>query len=182
MTRGLFVTMASLLFLLATQAAAAPGDVRIWASKRSATTDGQVEVHATPAQVYAAITNYSRWTVLFSDVKSVAVKRGGPRDAEVRFTSRSMGHEVTIKFDNEPDRVVRFKLTDGPSGARARGEFVLEALGTERTRISGSLYMDVEGVAGWFVTDKRIRQTREKKLRADLADLGKAFPARSVSR
>lgn len=85
-----------------------------------------------------------------------------------------MGHEVTVHFENEDNRVVRSRLVDGPPGARARGEYLLEPAG-ERTLVRATLYMDVKGVAGWFVTDARVRRMRETKLATDLRDLARRW-------
>ena len=150
-------------------------------SRRDATSEAIVDVRATPATVYAAVTDYSRWPGLFRDVARVKVENPDRERGEVRFESRALGHEVTIRFDNRYQRVVRFRLVDGPPGARATGEYVLEDLGDGRTRVRASLYMDVVGAAGWLVTDGQIRRRRERKLRSDLADLVARFAPRPVA-
>ena len=157
--------------------ALAEGPVQIWKGKRSATTEGTVVLAATPAEVYRAVTEYAQWKTLFSDVTSVRVRSGGGRrDATVEFRSRALGHQVTVRFDNDDGRVIRFQLIDGPPGARAWGEYVLEPRdGGRQTAIRATLYMDVKGAVGWLVTDNSIRRKREAKLRADLEDLAHRF-------
>lgn len=147
-----------------------PPRVRIWPGGAAATTQGTALVDAPPAVVYATITAYAEWRLLFSDVDTVQVKSGGGRDATVQFRSRAMGHSVTVRFDNEEGRVIRFRLSDGPPGARARGEYVLEPSGTG-TLVRATLYMDVKGMAGWFVSDGRVTRMRDEKLSSDLRDL-----------
>jgi len=172
-TRALLFAAAALL--AATVAGANTSKVEFHKSKRSATSEASVELRGTPEQIYTAITNYREWPALLTDVEWVKVKSGGRQDAEVRFASRSMGHEVTLKFANETNRVVRFRLTDGPHGAAAAGDYRLVPVSDTITRVDGTLYMDVTGAAGWFVTDNKIRKMREGKLRRDLEDLTKRF-------
>lgn len=137
---------------------------------------GTIEVDAAPADVYALITDYTAWRRFLTDIVSVSVTSGGRRDAVVRMESRALGHEATLRFDNAPDKAIRFTLIDGPRGARASGEYSLVSInqGT-RTRIQAKLYMDVVGVVAIFVTDARIRNMRQAKLRADLEDVSRWF-------
>jgi uncharacterized membrane protein len=135
---------------------------------------GTITVDAPAPDVYALITDYAQWRKVLTDIASVKVESGGQRDARVRMESRALEHEVTIAFDNDPDRAVRFKLVDGPRGARATGEYLLIGIdGGKRTRVEATLYMDVVGGVGIFVTDKKIRKMRQAKLRADLEDVAR---------
>ena len=133
-----------------------------------------ITVDAPPGDVYVLITDYAQWRKFLTDVTYVKVETGGRRDARVRMESRALEHKVTIAFDNDPDKAVRFKLVDGPPGARATGEYLLVGIdGGKRTRIDATLYMDVVGVTGIFVTDKKIRKMRQAKLRTDLEDVAR---------
>jgi len=144
------------------------------------TTEGTITVDATPAEVYALVTDYAGWPSVLSDVTSVKVERGGRRDARVRFHSRALDHTVTIQFDNQPDRVVRFVGVEGPPGGRARGAYVLEPLdGGRRTKVTASLYLDVVGIGSLFVSDAKLRGAREAKLRADLNDVARRLTRRA---
>jgi ribosome-associated toxin RatA of RatAB toxin-antitoxin module len=135
-------------------------------------TEATITVDASPSQVYALVTDYARWPALLSDVRSVTVERG-PRDhARVRFSSKILAHEVTVQFDNVPDRLIRFVGVEGPPGGRARGTYVLEPVdGGRRTRVTASLYLEVVGAPSLFVRDAKVRTMREAKLRADLTDV-----------
>jgi len=140
-------------------------------NKPSHITEATVVVDASPAQIYALVIDYSRWPTIFTDVASVHVERGGPRDGRVQFRSRILDHEVTLQFDNDPDRAIRFHGVDGPPGGRASGSYVLEPLdGGRRTKVVASLYLDVVGVPSLFVRDSALARMREDKLRADLTD------------
>jgi uncharacterized membrane protein len=139
------------------------------------TTEATVDVDAPPAVVYALVTDYARWPQLLGDVRSVKVERGGPRDARVKFRSEILDHTVTVLFDNDPDRSIKFIGVEGPPGGRARGSYLLEPIdGGRRTRVHASLFLDVVGPAGVFVTDSKLRRMREAKLRADLTDVAAA--------
>jgi ribosome-associated toxin RatA of RatAB toxin-antitoxin module len=146
------------------------------------TTEATIVVDAPPAAVYALVTDYAGWTSFLTDVSDVKVERGSRRDARVRFHSHAIDHTVTVQFDNEPDRVIKFVGIEGPPGGRASGTYVLEPLdGGQRTRITASLYLDVVGVAGVFVSDAKIRRMRDAKLRADLNDLVRRLAARPAA-
>lgn len=168
--------MLALIVGLLVTAGAAPARADEWTLVElgGAQTLGIVEVNAPPSAVYALMTNYQGWPAVLTDVKSAAVKAGGRADARVRFSSRAMKHAVTVQFDNEPDVAVRFRLVDGPSGARATGEYLLDPIdGGRRTRIRVTLYMNVVGVPAWFVRDSTVRAMRQRKLRTDLQDLAR---------
>jgi uncharacterized membrane protein len=139
-------------------------------------TEATVDLDAPPDKVYAAMTNYDRWQTFLTDVKSLHVLSGGRENAKVRTESRSLGSEVTIAFQNIPNKAMRFTLIDGPPGARGSGELVLVPLDNgARTRVRAMLYLEVVGLPGWFVSDSRLRTARQGKLRQDLTDLGRAF-------
>jgi hypothetical protein len=166
----------ALVCLLFAADAAAESPVRIWKGKKSATTEGVVVLATSPAEVYRVVTDYAQWKTLFFDVTSVRVKSGGRRDATVEFESKALGHEVTVRFDNTEGRVIHFQLVEGPPGARAWGEYVLEPSdGGRKTTVRATLYMDVVGAMAWVVTDDSIRKKRERKLRSDLEDLAHRF-------
>jgi uncharacterized protein YndB with AHSA1/START domain len=130
-------------------------------------TSAVVTVDAPPHAIYEEVTDYAHWPQFLTDVTSANVEGGGRRDAKVRFRSKALGHEVAVKFDNEPDHVIRFTSVDAPPGAHARGEYVLEPIdGGKRTRLTATLYLDVGGPGGWFID---VRARRRAKVAADLA-------------
>ncbi|HEY1555863.1 MAG TPA: SRPBCC family protein [Kofleriaceae bacterium] len=164
---------------LAALAGAAPAvhadDVTI-ADEAHHVTSGTVTLDASPAEVYRAVTDYAHWRALLGDVLSVRVERGGPRDAKVWFRSRILGHEFALQFDNVADREIRFRAVEGPPGAHATGDYVLEPIdGGKRTRVTAHLYIDVSGVASIVYRDAKVRRMRRDKLEADLADTARHF-------
>lgn len=156
-------------------ARAAPAGERAAITERSKTvSNGVIIIDAPPADVYMLMTDYANWRRFLTDIRSVSIVSGGRRDARVTMSSRALDHEVTVAFDNSPDKLVRFRLVDGPRGARATGEYLLVPIDSgTRTRVEATLYMDVVGVVGVFVSDGKIRSMRQAKLRADLEDLAR---------
>lgn len=142
-------------------------------------TEATIIVDASPARIYEWVTDYARWPQILSDIKSVNVEAGGRRDAKVRFRSAALGHEVAVKFDNVENRLIRFHSVDAPPGAHASGTYDLDPLdGGTRTKVVASFYLDVGGVAGLFMSDKKLRGMRQAKLRADLGDVAARFASR----
>lgn len=165
------------LALVPTLAEARAGEVRVWDGRVAGTSEGTVTLGAPPSAVYEVATEYEKWERLFSDVSGVRVESGRRRDARVRFTSHAIGHTITVRFDNEEPRSVRFVLTEGPPGAEAWGRYVLSAGRAGRvTTVHATLYMNVAGIPGWFVSEAAKRRMRAKKLRVDLEDLAERFP------
>jgi uncharacterized membrane protein len=163
------------IVLLAIATVAARADSAATIKEESQTvTQGSIVIDAPASDVYALLTDYANWKRYLTDIATVKVKSGGGRDAVVEMKSRALEHTVTVKFDNTANKLVTFKLVDGPPGARAWGEYTLVPIGGgNQTRIDARLYMDVVGAAGIFVTDRRIRKMRQAKLRADLEDLAR---------
>jgi hypothetical protein len=157
-------------------AAASGGSALALTEKPGHVTEGVIRIDAPPADVYRLVTGYARWPAILSDVTSVAVERGGPEDARVRFHSRAIDDDVTVVFSNVRDRLIRFHGVEGPPGGRADGEYRLVPIdGGRRTLVTADVHFDVAGVVGWFVSDARIRGVRRLKLQRDLTDVARYF-------
>jgi carbon monoxide dehydrogenase subunit G len=139
-------------------------------------TEVTVTLDATPAQIYALVTDYTHWREVFSDITSVTVKSGGRRDAKVQFSSKALVFTVTVEFDNTPDQRISFRGIQGPPGGRAHGSYDLTPV-AGGTRVHAKLFMDVVGVPGLFIGDAKVRAMRQAKLRADITDVMRRFPA-----
>lgn len=165
------------LIVLSSVLSAAPARAEVAITERGGHwTEGTVTVAAPPSVVYALATDYARWRQRFSDIEAVTVLDGDRDDAKVRFRSRALEHTVTVQFDNVPDRALRFRGIAGPPGGRARGEYILQAVGGGCTRVIGRLYMDVVGLPGLFVREATVRALRQRKLAADLGDIARLAP------
>lgn len=143
-------------------------------------TEARVVIDASPDEIYDLVTSYRAWRTILSDILSVSVEGGDREHARVRFKSRALRNTVTVEFDNEPGRTIRFRGVKGPPGGRASGVYALVPLdnGT-RTEVVAQLYMDVVGAPGLLVREKTIRGMRRAKLRADLTDIDHYFRARA---
>jgi hypothetical protein len=143
-------------------------------------TEATVTIDASPSEIYRLVTDYARWPAVLSDVSAVRVE-GGRDNAKVQFRSRTLDQQVTVQFDNVPDRVIRFRGIKGPPGGRAGGEYRLEPIQAPnqpvRTRVTATLYLDVVGVPAWFVSDSTIEAMRRRKLERDMTDVLRRFPA-----
>ncbi len=173
---GLWLAAAVVLGCASEVRAKEPTAVTTWDTGDS-TCEGVVEVAAPPAAVYAAATDYAHWPTVLTDVTSVEVRSGGRDDAVVRFASRTLKHTVTVRFGNEVDRALRFRLTDGPPGTSASGEYLLEPLdGGRRTRVHARFMLHVGGIARLAVSSSTVRRMRVAKVVADLTDIARRFP------
>jgi uncharacterized membrane protein len=151
------------------------------------TTEARVVVDAPPSEVYAICTDYARWPTVLSDVRSVHIASGGRENAKVHIQSRAFDRQVTVVFDNVPDRSISFHgappQPGKPSALAARGQYLLTPIdGGKRTQVVATLYVDVKGAAAIFVRDSKIRRARQEKLRADWEDVARHFERRDVAR
>lgn len=152
-------------------AAPAFGQQLMLRERSSDVTEATMVVDAPPGTVYQLATDYRRWPLLFSDIRSVAVIGGDREHARVRFRSRAIDREVTVQFDNIPDRLIRFAAVRGSRAGRARGEYILTPVdGGRRTLVTARLFIKVVGPAKLFVSASDARTMRQRKLRADLTD------------
>ncbi len=178
---GMLATLGSIPGVAPAQPVVAPEKAEI-RERPDHVSFGVITVDAPPAEVYAVITHYAAWESVFSDVVWLRVVRGGRDDAVVKLRTKSLGNEATVQFENLPDQELRFRLIGGPPGARARGAYRLVPIDDgQRTRIEATLYMDVVGVPGVFISDRKIRSMRQGKLRADLEDAATWFAHRRTS-
>lgn len=142
-------------------------------------TSASIVVDATPAEIYALVTDYANWRSAFSDIESVEVKSGGRENAVVEFRSRALDNKVTVQFENTRDHVIAFRGIKGPPGGRAYGSYTLVPLPGGKTRVDAMLFMDVTGVPGVFFGESKIRPLRQAKLRADMTDVKRHFPPKA---
>jgi uncharacterized membrane protein len=168
------VSIAATIATCAIAASADAGPVVV-TEKPGHTTQVTVTVDASPKEVYRVATEYARWPTVLADVTAVKIKRGGRRDARLKFRSKALGREVSIQFDNEPDRAVRFRGVDGPPGSQAYGEYRFEPIAGGRTRITATFMLHAGGISGLFVSGSTIDRMRRAKLEADLVDLARCF-------
>jgi carbon monoxide dehydrogenase subunit G len=154
--------------------ATAPG-VRMWEADDH-TSEGEVIVPGDPAANYAAVADYAKWTKVFSDVARVEDQGPAtdvPGEEKVLLVTTA-GQNNNLRFRNDPaQHVVRFHDTGGAADVWA--EISFEPASGGATRVHARLHADVHGLMSLFVTDRRLRDDRQKKLASDLADIQKYF-------
>jgi len=117
--------------------------VHMWQTKVPAVTEGYVDVAASPEEIYRTLTDYAHWTQVFTDIEWVKHKKGGREDALLECKSRTYGKTSQhFQFSNRPNKLLRYRLTDGPPGVVLWEEIWLEPLGQEGlTRISIKMHV-----------------------------------------
>lgn len=175
----------ALAFVVACASAVAPraqasSDVRVFQNPdESAITEGETVLAIDPDTAYRTVTDYARWTVMFSDIRRVIITAQSGGHDRVTFIHGD-GNRDNVHFHNRPAaRTVWFEDTGG------RAEVWVEILfapgdrpGT--TRVHSRLFADVHGWASLFVSDSKIRAMREQRVRDDLSHL-RAYFARDIA-
>lgn len=166
----------ALVGLVAGSATAAPG-VRVSQTDDPAVTDGETVVTGDPAEVYATVLDYAKWTEIFPDVAKVIVTAQTGPDARVTLIAPD-GHRDNLKFRNQPAaRMIYFEDTGGRAEVWAE---IVFAPGPQpaTTRVHIRLFADVKGVASLVVDDAEVRRLREQKIGRQLAHMRSYFRRR----
>lgn len=153
--------------------------IRIFQSPdNEAITEGETILAADPDTVYRTVTDYARWPAIFPDIRRVIITRQNGVDARVTFI-HAAGNRDNVHFHNQPAaRMVWFEDTGGRAEVWAEIVFVPgDRPGT--TRAHSRLYVDVHGFASLFVSDRKLRTIRERRVREELMQL-RAYFARPV--
>ncbi len=141
-------------------------------------TEGVVELHGTPSDIYLALTDYRSWPQLFADVARVSVKSGGRENAVVEIESRAFGHAHSFRFRNDAVQRLRFEAVDA-HGLTIWGEFFLERTSEKTTRVRARLYAEATGVVGFFTSEKSLREKRRSRMTSDLSSLARRWSGSS---
>jgi hypothetical protein len=177
-TLALVFVVACTSATVAPRAQASP-DVRVYQNpEESAITEGDTVIATDPDTAYRTVTDYARWTIMFSDIKRVIITSQAGGHDRVTFVHGD-GNRDNIHFHNRPaTRTVWFEDTGGR--AEVWVEIVFAAGDPGTTRVHTRLFADVHGWASLFVSDGKIRSMREQRVRDDLAHL-RAYFARDVA-
>ena len=168
------------ILFVATTATAAPSEISVSPSAtQDAVTEGETTLSAEPDIAYAVVADYAQWSVMFPDINQVIVTSRTAGDARVTLVHRD-GNRDNLHFRNQPAaRMVWFEDTGGRAEVWAELVFLPgDRPGT--TRLHSRLYADVHGVASLLVSDRKLRNLREQRVRDDLTRL-RAFFAREGS-
>jgi hypothetical protein len=170
-----------LAFVLAASASAvaAPAGVTITQDADPAMTVGDVVIDGDPAEVFAQVSDYRKWTEIMPDVARVEITDQRGDDAHVTLVSAS-GHRDNLHFHNQPQaRMIYFEDTGNHGRADVWAEIVFapgETTGSTRVHIR--LYAKVHGVATLVIHEGNVREQRERKIAADLEHIRGYFRRR----
>lgn len=169
----------SLLSLLLSTGAALPdhSKTQVWISTRDKNlTEGIVEVHANPDEIFDVVTHFEGWVELFSDVTSIKLLGKEGDKILFRFDSKIMGHPHTFEFHSNENRELLFRIVDPEPGIELWSKYRLEPVGDgHRTQVKAQLYLEMRGFWDWIVPDQWKRNKMEKKLYQDLEDIRQWF-------
>jgi hypothetical protein len=176
---GAHVALAAFIVAATGASAAADPEVRIYQSTQDdAVTEGETTLAASPDAAYQRLTDYVQWSTIFPDIRRVVVTSQSGSDARVTFIHPD-GNRDNLHFRNQPAaRMVWFEDTGGRAEVWAEILF-LPGDRPGMTRVHSRLYADVHGFASLFVSDRKIRNLREQRIRDELTQLH-AFFAREV--
>jgi hypothetical protein len=162
----------AVLTLLALTASASAGGVTVTQDQDPAITVGDVVIDGDPADVFAAVCDYRRWTEIMPDVAKVEITQQRGNDARVTLVSPS-GHRDNLAFHNQPQaRMIYFEDTGNGGRAEVWAEIVFAPADVPAsTRVHIRLFAKVHGLASVVVRESTVRAQREQKVAADLAHI-----------
>ena len=141
------------------------------------TTSGQIEISAPPHEVYQRLTDYTRWSPMFSDITSATLESGGRDDATLRFTSKTFRHALRVRFANSPGQSIQYTVLEGqPPNVQIDQKWLLTPLAEgSRTLVEERVHMEVRGLFSIYFTPAKVKDMREQKVQTDLQDLAANF-------
>jgi hypothetical protein len=172
----LAVASVVVLMLAAAQARADKGVSLRRDSGDAKTVIGRVELAAAPAAVWERFRQVDRWRELFTDVKKLEVRKHEEDYWRVRLDSAIFTcgpHDYELRFAGTK-RAATLKIL--APGADSEGQ-ISAAPGSApgSTVFEYRLRVQVSRVAGWFVSEKDIRDKQDRIVRQYLVDLARAF-------
>ena len=139
-----------------------------------AITEGETLLEVAPAIAYAELAVYTHWPEIFPDIYTVTVTQQSGDDARVTFVGPKDHHDNVHFHNRSAVNTIWFEDTGGSATVWAEIAF-LPGPRPGTTRVHSRLYADVGGLAGWFVSDHRVRKLREQRVYDDLFDLHLRF-------
>jgi len=181
MLRSILLAIFAVLFATAPLASAATDPPRApsvhWArdKKDPRWVNGFVLVDTAPDAVWAALQKVPSWPTMFSDIKTMKVKRHEGNAWRLEMSTKTFDcgthdYDVTIK----QDRTITIRMLVPGANASAYVR-VSPVPGTEQSIVRYDLFVDVRGVASWFISEKTLQQKQEAMTIRYLNDLYRAF-------
>lgn len=151
--------------------ASAPPDIHVFQNAKDARiTEGDANLPVAPEAAFAELASYTRWPSIFPDIYTVNVTAQSGDDARVTFIGPEDHHDNLHFHNRSTEHVIWFEDTGGTSTVWAEIAF-LPGAAPGTTHVHSRLYAEVNGVAGIFVSDDRVRKMREQRVYDDLYDL-----------
>jgi hypothetical protein len=138
--------------------------------------EGAVSVPVSPGVAWAKLSAVKDWATIFHDITSLKVRKQVEGRWELSVVSSILGghahnYEVELVGSNQ------IKLKMNLTGVDVRGSFKLAPEGENKTSARFELFAATTGVAGWFVSEKTLRQKQETLVASYLQDFAKACGA-----
>jgi hypothetical protein len=125
--------------------------------------------------VWARILRVDEWPSMFSDVKWVKVVERSPMHWRIRLESNTMtcgAHDYHVRF--EPNRTGRV-IIDAPGTTSVAYFRVFDGPSPGGARVVYSLFVEVHGIASWFVSEAAVREKQEQMVDRYLRDIDRQF-------
>jgi hypothetical protein len=137
-------------------------------------TEGDTMLDVAPSVAFAEVANYQQWPKIFKDIYSVNITKLAGDDARVTFVGPDDHHDNLHFHNRSAANTIWFEDTGGSSTVWAEIAFI-PGDQPNTTHVHSRLYADVGGVAGFFVSDNKVREMREQRVYDDLFDLHAHF-------
>ena len=132
-----------------------------------------IEIAAPAERVFSALTDFDAYPGWAHDLKGVTVESrdAHERGREVTFRAAAMGRSTsyTLRYEYGDDpRTISWELVRGDIMRRLDGSYVLEPVGTDRTRVTYHLAVDLVVPLPSFVkrrAESKIVHTALRELR-----------------
>ena len=173
--RGIQTAVMSIL-VLGSAAHASPGfgGLRVYEGHASATTEGDITLACDPDAAFRTATDYERWPQIFPTVSRAIVRSRKGDEARVTFVHPD-GSRDDLHFKNHPEtHTIWFEQIGGDADVHGNIVFVAGDR-PETTNVHSSLYADVHGFAGAFVSGGELRHLRQEEVRGNLFYLAAFF-------
>jgi carbon monoxide dehydrogenase subunit G len=119
-------------------------------------------------EVHGWLTDFAAWPKVFPDVQSATVLQHDGNAYTVRFRSKIVGRDMTLRLEVGPRVVV---YTGSGKDVTSQGKITLEPLDRGHTRVLMQSSAEVHGLAGAFASQGMKRKRAFKKMESDLTTL-----------
>ncbi|MBI1948985.1 MAG: SRPBCC family protein [Deltaproteobacteria bacterium] len=139
-------------------------------------------LRATPAEVFAVLSDPLRWPSVLSDVERIEEegrgRKGRAPGQSWRVHSRLLGHCHVLELRREVPSLVHFHVTDaGPGGVLEVDLRLLPSTvdGGPATRVEYTMHTRLPLGLDAVIDEDLVRRARERKVLSDLTDLEARF-------